>query len=92
MEVVRVLHCDDVDEVLVPVEQFEHSVFLVQGVEMFLGHLLELLDELDHVVVLILTRVVGVKFDLLELFDGVGLVLRHALHTASLIALGTCRC
>ena len=47
VEAVRVLRCDGVDEVLVPFEQFEHSVFLVQGVELFLGHLLELLDELD---------------------------------------------
>ena len=74
MEVVRVLRCDGVDEVLVPFEQFEHSVFLVQGVELFLGRLLELLDELDYIIVLVLARVVGVKFDLLELVDGVGLV------------------
>ncbi len=64
MEVVHVLHCDGVDEVLVPLEQFEHSVFLVQGVELFHGHLLELLDELDYVIMLVLARVVGVKFDL----------------------------
>ena len=74
MEVIRVLRCDGVDEVLVPFKQFEHSVFLVQGIELFLGHLLDLLDELDYVVVLVLARVVGVKFDFLELLDGVGLV------------------
>ena len=45
MEVVRVLRRDGVDEVLVPFEQFEYFVFLVQGVELFLGHLLELLDD-----------------------------------------------
>ncbi len=41
---------------------------------MLLGHLLELLDELDDLIVLVLARVIGVEFDLLELFDGVGLV------------------
>jgi hypothetical protein len=45
-----------------------------QWVELFLGHLLEFLDELDYVILLLLAHVVGVKFDLLELFNGVGLV------------------
>ena len=31
MEVVHVLHCDGVDEVLVPLEQFEHPFFLSKG-------------------------------------------------------------
>ena len=74
MKVVCVFCCDGVDEVSVPFKQFEHSIFLVQGVELFPGHLIELLDELDYVIVLVLACVVGVKFDLLELVNGVGLV------------------
>ena len=41
---------------------------------MLLGHLLELLNELDYVIVLVLARVIGVKFDFLKFVDGVGLV------------------
>jgi hypothetical protein len=36
---------------------------------LFLGHLFELFDELDNVIVLILACVVGVECDLFELID-----------------------
>ena len=59
---------------MISIKQFAHAVCLVQGVELFLGHLFELLDELDNAVVLILAHVIGVECDLFELFDGVDLV------------------
>jgi hypothetical protein len=36
--------------------------------------LFELFDELDNVVMLVLARVIGVQFDLFQLFNGVDLV------------------
>ncbi len=39
-------------------KQFAHAVGLVQWVELFLGHLFELFDEFDDVVVLVLASIV----------------------------------
>ena len=58
--VVCILCCDCVDDVLVSIEQFAHSVGFVQWVELLLGNLFELFDELDDIVVLVLARVIGV--------------------------------
>jgi hypothetical protein len=58
------LRCDGVDGVLVFLEQFAHAVGFVQWVELFLGHLFELFDELDDVVVLVLARVIDGQCDL----------------------------
>jgi hypothetical protein len=68
--VVGVLRYDGVDGVSILAEQFAQAIALVvQGVvELFLGHLFELFDELDNVFVLILACVVGVECDLFELF------------------------
>jgi len=52
------LRSDGIDCVLVFLEQFAHAVGLVQWVELFLGHLFELFDDLDDVVVLVLARTV----------------------------------
>jgi hypothetical protein len=68
------LRCDGVDGVLGFLEQFAHAVGFVQWVELFLGHLFELFNELDDVVVLILARVIDGQFDLFQLFDGVDFV------------------
>jgi len=72
--VVRMLCCDGVDGVLVFLEQLAHAVSFVQWVELFLGHLFELFDELDDVVMLILARVINGQFDLFQLFGGVDFV------------------
>ena len=68
------LRSDGVDCISVFLGQFAHAVGLVQWVELFLGHLFELFDELDDVVVLILARVIDGQFDLFQLFDGVDFV------------------
>jgi hypothetical protein len=41
---------------------------------LFFGHLFELFDELDDVVVLVLARVIDCQFDLFQLFDCVDFV------------------
>ena len=51
-----------------------HAVGFVQWVELFFGHLFELFDELDDVVVLVLARVIDGQFDLFQLFDCVDFV------------------
>ena len=56
--VVCMLRSDGIDCVLVFLEQFAHAVGLVQWVELFLGHLFELFDEFDDVVVLVLARII----------------------------------
>jgi hypothetical protein len=68
------LCCDGVDGVLGFLEQFAHAVGFVQWVELFFGHLFELFDELDDVVVLVLARIIYGQFDLFQLFDGVDFV------------------
>ena len=68
------LRCDGVDDVLGFLEQFAHAVGFVQWVELFFGHLFELFDELDDVVVLVLARVIDCQFDLFQLFDRVDFV------------------
>ncbi len=73
--VLGIVCCDGVDGVLILVEQIAHAVALVQGVELFLGHLLELFDKHDNVMVLALACVIGVECDLFELFNGVFLVI-----------------
>ena len=60
--------------ILVFIEQFAHAIGFVQWVELFFGHLFELFDELDDVVVLVLSRVINGQFDLFQLFDGVDFV------------------
>ena len=42
--------------------------------ELFLGHLFELFDELDDVVLLVLARVIDGQFDLFQVFNGVDFV------------------
>ena len=59
---------------MVFIEQFAHAVGFVQWVELLLGHLFELFDELDDVVVLVLAHVINGLFDLFQLFDGVDFV------------------
>jgi len=59
---------------LVVIEQFAHAVSFVQWVELLLGNLFELFDELDDLTVLVLARVIGVQFDLFQLFNGVNFV------------------
>ena len=72
--VVCMLRSDGVDGVLVFLEQFAHAVGLVQWVELFLGHLFELFDELDDIAVLVLARIIYGQFDLFQLFDGVDFI------------------
>ena len=72
--VISILCCDVVDGVLVLLEQIAYAVVLVQGVELFLGHLFELFDELENVIVLVLACIASIECDLFELFDGVFLV------------------
>ena len=62
------------DGVLVFLKQFAHAFGFVQCVELFLGHLFELFDELDDVVVLVLACIIDGQFDLFQLFDGVDFV------------------
>ena len=90
--VVVVLCCDGVDGISILVEQFAHAVGLVQGVELFLGYLFELLNELDNVIVLILAHVIGVECDFLSCSTVLILFSRRALHTALLMALGAWGC
>jgi len=52
------LRSDGVDGVSVFLEQFAHAVGLLQWVELFLGHLFELFDEFDDVIVLVLASIV----------------------------------
>jgi len=59
---------------LVVIEQFAHAVSFVQWVELLLGNLFELFDELDDLTVLVLARVIGVQFDLFQLFNDVNFV------------------
>ena len=72
--VVCMLCCDGVDVVLGSLKQFAHAVGFVQWVELFFGHLFELFDELDDVIVLVLASVIDCQFDLFQLFNCVDFV------------------
>ena len=59
---------------MVFIEQFAHAGGFVQWVQLLLGNLFELFNEIDDVIVLVLARVICVQFDLFQLFNGVNLV------------------
>jgi len=85
--VLGIVCCDGVDGVLILVEQIAHAVALVQGVELFLGHLLELFDKLDNVIVLALPVSLVLSVIFLSCSTVFFLLSRCALHSASLMAL-----
>ena len=86
---------DAVDFVGDLVEEFAHAVDFIERVEHVFRRLFELLDVFDHIVVLVVTVVIGRQGDGLQLLESILLVLAfgapHLTHLLAIIPDGQCQ-